>query len=74
LNREVATTSLQVQAVKMLRTLKQKFLPANVGETVRIRVPDVDRSKMDLQNILAVVLDVVDKLANKLATKNGVIN
>ncbi|XP_025198291.1 KRAB-A domain-containing protein 2-like [Melanaphis sacchari] len=55
LNREVAITNLQVQAVKMLRTSKQKFQPANVGETVRIRVPDVDRSKMDPQNILAVV-------------------
>ncbi|XP_025198890.1 KRAB-A domain-containing protein 2-like, partial [Melanaphis sacchari] len=58
LNREVAITNLQVQAVKMLRTSKQKFQPANVGETVRIRVPDVDRSKMDPQNILAVVLDI----------------
>lgn len=44
----------------MLRTSKQKFFPANVGETVRIRIPDVDRSKMNPQNIIAVVLDVVD--------------
>ncbi|KAF0748419.1 zinc finger MYM-type protein 1-like, partial [Aphis craccivora] len=52
----------------------QKFQPAKVGETVRIRVPDVDRSKMDPQNILAVVLDIVDNDFYKLATKNGVIN
>jgi len=44
----------------MLRTSKQKFLPANVGETVRIRVIDVDHSKKDSQNFLAVVLDVLD--------------
>jgi len=42
----------------MARSSKQKFLPPNVGETVRIRVPDVDRSKTDPQNISAVVLDV----------------
>jgi len=58
----------------MLRTSKQKFQPANVGETVRIRVPDVDRSKIDSQNILAVVFDIVDNDFYKLATKNGVIN
>ncbi|KAL4100845.1 hypothetical protein QTP88_020874 [Uroleucon formosanum] len=74
LNRELAITNLQVQAVKMLQTSKQKFQPAKVGETVRIRVPDVDRSKMDPQNILAVVLDIVDNDYIKLATKNGVIN
>jgi len=74
LNREVAITNLQVQAIKMLRTSKQKFQPANVGETVRIRAPDVDRSKMDPQNILAIVLDIVDNDFYKLATKNGVIN
>jgi len=69
LNREVAITNLQVQAVKMLRTSKQKFQPANVGETVRIRVPYVDRSKMDPQNILAVVLEIVDNDFYKLATR-----
>jgi len=45
----------------MLRSSKQKFLPANVGETVPIRVPDVDSSKMDPQNILVVVLDVLNR-------------
>lgn len=58
--KEVAITNIQVQAVKMLRTSKQNFQPAKVGETVRIRVPDVDRSKMDPQNILGVVLNTVD--------------
>jgi len=74
LNREVAITNLQVQAVKILRTSKQKFQPANVGETVRIRVSDVDRSKMDTQYILTVVLDIVDNDFYNLATKNCVIN
>jgi len=74
LNRKVAITNLQVKAVKMLRTSKQKFQPAKFGETIRIRVPDVDLSKMDPQNILSVVLDIVDNDFYKLATKNGAIN
>lgn len=74
MKREVAITNLQIQAAKMLRTSKQKFQPANVGETVCIRVLNVDSSKMDPQNILAVVLDIVDNDFYKLATKNGVIN
>jgi len=57
----------------MLRSSRQKFTPAKPGDTVRIRVPDVDRGCMDLQNILAVVV-AVDNEFYPLGTKEGVIN
>jgi hypothetical protein len=36
----------------------KKFLPAEVGVTAGVPVPDVDKGRGDVQNILAVVLEV----------------
>jgi len=42
----------------MLSSSKQNFTPAKPNDIVRIRVPDVDRGRMDPQNILVVVVAV----------------
>ena len=44
----------------MLRTSERKFPPAQIGDTVRIKVPDVDRGRTDLRNVLAVVVKIED--------------
>ncbi|XP_022170651.1 KRAB-A domain-containing protein 2-like [Myzus persicae] len=61
-NRALALNGLQTRASVMLRSSNQKFPPARVGDTVRVRVPDIDRGRMDYQNILAVVMDVDNDL------------
>ncbi|KAF2879886.1 hypothetical protein ILUMI_26281 [Ignelater luminosus] len=40
-----AHVSLQVQSAKMLENSDAKFPPAKIGDNVRIRIPDVDRSR-----------------------------
>ncbi|XP_060836281.1 KRAB-A domain-containing protein 2-like [Rhopalosiphum padi] len=72
-NRALALNGLQTQASVMLRSSNQKFPSAQVGDTVRVRVPDIDRGRMDYQNILAVVMDV-DNDFYKLGTKYGIIS
>ncbi|KAF0733682.1 Uncharacterized protein FWK35_00030433 [Aphis craccivora] len=72
-NRVAARMGLELQAERMLRSSRQKFTPAKPGDTVRIRVPDVDRGRMDPQNKLAVVV-AVDNVFYTLGTKEGVIN
>jgi len=75
-NKALALNGLQTQANVMLRSSNQTFLPAQVGDTVRVRVPvvpDIDRGRMDYQNILAVVMDV-DNDFYKLGTKYGIIS
>lgn len=64
---------LELQAERILHSSRQKFSPAKTGDTVRIRVPDIDRGRLDPKNILAVVV-AVDNDFHTLGTKGGVIN
>jgi len=64
---------LELQAERMLRSSRQKFTPAKPCDTLRIRVLDVDRGRMDPQNILAIVV-AVDNEFYTLGTKVSVIN
>ncbi|XP_023218899.1 SCAN domain-containing protein 3-like [Centruroides sculpturatus] len=65
--------NLKKQAEKMINTSNSKYTAPNVGDTVRIRVPDVDRARSDGKNILGVVA-VKDKNLYKLGTKYGILN
>jgi len=57
-NRRKAKENLENQAVKMKTWLDKKLKPAEVGATVRVPVPDVDKGRVDARNILAVVIEV----------------
>ena len=45
-------SNLQTQAFKMTRLAKEKCPQGKVGDTVKVRVPDVDRGTCDSRNIL----------------------
>ncbi|GFU78146.1 putative inorganic phosphate cotransporter [Trichonephila clavipes] len=55
----------------MLRTSQKNLLPAQIGDTVRIQVPDVNRGHTDNRNLLAVVIGIEDSDFYKLANENG---
>ncbi|GFS86528.1 KRAB-A domain-containing protein 2 [Nephila pilipes] len=57
----------------MLRTSQNQFPPAQIGDTVRIQVPDVDRGRTDNRNVLAVVVGIEDSDFYKLANENGTL-
>ena len=50
--RITVNSSLQTQAFKMTRLAREKFLQGKVGDTVNVRVPDIDRGRCDSRNIL----------------------
>ena len=39
---------------------EQKFPPAALGTSVRVPIPEVDKGRGDLRNILAIVVSVTD--------------
>lgn len=39
----------------------KKLLPVEVHSTVRVPVPEVDKGRGDARNILAIVLEVINK-------------
>ena len=72
---KMAVENLQAQASKMTKFSLDKFPPGKVGDTVRVRVPDVDRGRCDLRNILGVVTHVNhDNKTYKIGTQFGRIN
>ncbi|KAK9730635.1 hypothetical protein QE152_g14382 [Popillia japonica] len=70
--RKRSRESLDKQAAKMLKLSNQKFSEVQVGTTVRVPIPDVDRARGSPRNVLAVVSDVEDGLY-KLCTTHGVL-
>lgn len=66
--------SLDKQAKKMLACSNAKFPIAEIGQSVRVRIPDVDRAKTDSCNIIAIILSVEKEKLYKLRTKHGILN
>ncbi|CAI6373421.1 unnamed protein product [Macrosiphum euphorbiae] len=54
----------------MLKSSSSRFDPLEIGSTVRVSIPDVDRARGAPRNLLAVVLDVENDLY-KLGTEHG---
>lgn len=57
----------------MFRSIN-KFPPCNVGDTVRVKLPEVDRSKGDPQNVLFAVVSISDDQYYELGNKNGTLH
>ncbi|KAK9722934.1 hypothetical protein QE152_g19428 [Popillia japonica] len=70
--RKRSRESLDKQAAKMLKLSNQIFSKVQVGTTIRVPIPDVDRARASPRNVLAVVSDVEDGLY-KLCTTHGVL-
>ena len=56
--RKMAKTNREAQAFKMTKLAREKFPPGREGDTVKVRVPDVDRGRCDSRNILDVITEV----------------
>ncbi|CAG4935631.1 unnamed protein product [Colias eurytheme] len=72
--RKLALQNLQKQANKMLDVSSAKYPMAAIGDTVRVRVPEVDRARSDGRNMLATVIELTANNLYKLGTKQGVLN
>lgn len=68
-HREESHTELQKQARKMKATSSKQMPTVRIGQTVKIKIPEVDRSKVDARILLAVVLQIVDGDFYRLVTK-----
>ena len=68
---EAAREGLEEQAKKMNATSSKEFQKSTLGQHIRIKIPDIDRSKMDPRSIIAVITDIKDEEFYELATKVG---
>jgi len=68
---EAAREGLEEQAKEMKLTSSKKSQKPTLGQNVRIKIPDIDRAKMDPRSIIAVITDVKGEEFYELATKLG---
>jgi len=68
---EAAREGLEEQAKKMKSTSSKKFQKPTLRQNVRIKIPDIDRAKMDPRSIIAVITDIKDEEFYELTTKLG---
>jgi hypothetical protein len=59
--REAAREGLEEQAKKMKEISFKKFQKPTLGQNVRIKIPEIDRAKMDPRPIIAVITGIKDK-------------
>ncbi|GFT54299.1 KRAB-A domain-containing protein 2 [Nephila pilipes] len=48
-----------------------KFPAGKFGDTVKLRIPDVDRARRDPRNLLAAILEIQNEEFYQLGTKQG---
>ena len=59
----------------MTRLAREKFPQGKVGDTVKVRVPDVDRGRYDSRKILGVIMKAdLTKDLYRIGTKYGILN
>ncbi|XP_025192667.1 uncharacterized protein LOC112592727 [Melanaphis sacchari] len=68
--RKKSISCLQKQAEKILKSSSSRFDPLEIGSTVKVSIPDVDRARGAPRNLLAVVIHVENDLY-KLCTEHG---
>ncbi|XP_060873867.1 KRAB-A domain-containing protein 2-like [Metopolophium dirhodum] len=71
--REEAKECLERQAKRMKLQSDMSHPPALQGCNVRVKIPDVDRSKCDPQSIIAIVLEKTTDGFYRLGTKYGIL-
>ena len=61
------------QAEHMLKNSARRYSPANIGDSVRVYLSEVDRGRCEFPNILAIVIDITPEGMFKLGTKEGIL-
>ncbi|XP_045450004.1 uncharacterized protein LOC123658697 [Melitaea cinxia] len=71
--REKAHLNLVKQAKRMKTASDQSHPPLKVGDNVTIPIPDVDKGKAELRNLIGVVLEVTCEQLYRIGTKSGIL-
>ena len=56
--RQTMKSNLKTHSLKMIRLARDKFPQGKVGNTMKVRVSDVDRGRCNSRNILGVIMEV----------------
>uniref|UniRef100_A0A0A9W4T5 Ribosomal RNA small subunit methyltransferase H n=1 Tax=Lygus hesperus TaxID=30085 RepID=A0A0A9W4T5_LYGHE len=71
--RKRSISHLETQAKKMKCESDKKFPAVPAGTTVRLPIPDLDKGRGDLRNVLAVIMSVTEDGFYRLGTADGIL-
>ncbi|XP_039312990.1 KRAB-A domain-containing protein 2-like [Solenopsis invicta] len=74
LARKEAKENLEKQAKRMQLISDATHSPVDIGANIIIPIPDVDRRKADLRNLIGIVLERNEDGLYKIGTKDGILN
>jgi polyphosphate kinase len=69
--RDAARERLEEQAKEIKATSSKRFQKPTLGQNVRIKIPDIDRTKTDPRSIIAVITDIKKEEFYELGTNLG---
>lgn len=72
--RRKAVEGLERQAKKMKTLSEKAFPPLVIGTNVKIPVPQVDRGKVDANNLIGVILSITEDEFYRVGTREGTIS
>lgn len=73
-NNVVNREGISKQADRMLKRTAQKLSEVTVGVNVTLKIPTVDRTRVDLPNLLGIVMEIKQEHSVfKIGTKSGVL-
>lgn len=58
----------------MKKNSDQTHPPLKAGDNVSVPIPDVDKGKVELRNLIGVVLYINSDQMYKIVTKNGILD
>ena len=62
-----------MQAEHILKNSARRYSPANIGDSVKVYLNEVDRGRCEFPNILAVIIDITSDGMFKLGTKERIL-
>ena len=57
----------------MINDSNKKFKQCKIGDSVTLKVPDVDKGRGDFNNVMSRVVDIDDNVMLTLGTKHGIL-
>jgi len=68
-NRTESLNNLKIQAEKITEMSEKRFCQGNIGESVRVNIPDVDRARSDLRCVFGVIMSSNNIILNYLLSR-----
>jgi len=73
-NRKESLNNLKIQAKKITEMSEKRFCQGNIGESVGVKIHDVDRARSDLRCVIGVIMSIVIIILNYIVLLSCILS